>query len=71
MWLIAATVVVALFHRIDRTRSESNLFCAYGKVFVEFTDGRAVWGTMMLDDRGVPIPCGEEPTEFKSKGITL
>lgn len=39
---------------------EAKRFCAYNRVFVEFKEGNTVWGTMLLDFEGRPIPCREE-----------
>lgn len=56
---IVATVVAGLslrnlgFRQVTETRT----FCAYGRVFVEFEDNGRVWGTLMLNFRGNPIPC--------------
>lgn len=42
--------------------AQSSVFCAYGKVFVEFEEGDKRWGTMLLNDNGKPIQC-QEPFE--------
>ncbi len=39
--------------------TETRTFCAYGRIFVEFEDSDRVWGTLMLDFYGRPIPCTE------------
>lgn len=41
-------------------KSDVRLFCAYGRVFIEFQEGYTTWGTMMLDDQGAPIRCNDE-----------
>ena len=54
------------------TNVESNAFCAYGKIFVEFFDRDSKWGTMLLDNDGRPIDCnqylGPKPFNY-DKGI--
>jgi len=59
---------------LDEPDTQASTFCAYGKVFVRFKEGSKVWGTMLLDSAGAPIPCqeGTVPT-FKSlnKGNTI
>ena len=39
--------------------TQSNVFCAYGKVFVEFEEGSRKWGTILLNESGKPIQCQE------------
>lgn len=56
-WAIILAVVVTAVWIVNSTRSDVRLFCSYGRVFIEFQDGDNVWGTMMLDDDGVPIRC--------------
>jgi hypothetical protein len=34
-------------------------------VFIEFEQGSATWGTIMLDNEGRPFPCGDD--EIKTK----
>jgi len=55
IWLISTTE--------DTTTST---FCAYGRVFVRVKDGNTVWGTILLDDSGVPVKCKEDDVEIKS-----
>lgn len=63
--IIATNLVLAVFLIFLVTKPETDVvtstFCAYGKVFVEFKNGKNVWGTLMLDRVGFPIPCKEEP----------
>ncbi len=57
-----------------KVEAESKLFCAYGRVFVEFHEGPAVWGTIMLDDSGMPLLCPKEVIERNephTKGLVL
>ena len=45
--------------RLTPSVTHTRTFCAYNRVFVEFEEGSKVWGTLMLDSRGKPIPCSE------------
>lgn len=51
--------------------TESNVFCAYDRLFVEFHRGPQVWGTILLDDDGLPVPCNADAKKrqesFKGK----
>lgn len=38
----------------------TRMFCAYDRVFVEFIEGKTVWGVMWLDNNGKPISCRED-----------
>ena len=52
---------VILLYQLFRDRdTHTRMFCAYGRVFVEFEEGGNIWGTMMLDQHGRPIPCKED-----------
>ena len=37
--------------------THTRMFCAYDKMFIEFDDGKNIWGTMWLDQVGRPIAC--------------
>lgn len=41
-------------------RTNVKLFCSYNRIFIEFEQGNATWGTIMLDDDGKPFPCDDE-----------
>ena len=56
--LVLAIVLVLIIDTQESTHTTT--FCAYGKVFVEFKNGRNTWGTLLLDRRGLPILCKEE-----------
>ncbi len=60
-WSVCMTLLVllAVFHKSKNNRTETHLFCAYNRVFVEFEEDGSRWGTMMLDHIGRPIPCFE------------
>jgi hypothetical protein len=52
--------------------THAKTFCAYNRIFVEFEQGKRVWGALMLDYQGLPIPCSEhdlEETDNNIKGI--
>jgi len=58
--IIAAIIVVLLIELVYNTSTTSTrAFCAYNRTFVEFEDRGRVWGTLMLDFAGRPIPCNE------------
>ena len=64
-WIICITLLVgfAVAMKNPHPITETRTFCAYGRIFVEFEDNGRIWGTMMLDLYGKPIPCkeGDEP----------
>ena len=55
--IIAISVTTAYLEKDSDVRTDT--FCAYGKVFVTFKHQNHFWGTIMLDDRGAPIPCSD------------
>ena len=58
IWSVCVTVLILLAVISSKpTGTESRFFCAYGRVFVEFEENNKVWGTLMLDDDGRPVPC--------------
>ena len=63
-WLVVVTLLIWLFISKSKPTTETRAFCAYGRVFVEFEENGKVWGSLMLDYYGHPIPCreGVEPT---------
>jgi hypothetical protein len=38
-------------------RTQARMFCAYDKIFIEFDDGKNVWGALWLDRDGMPVTC--------------
>jgi len=61
IWSACATLVILLaVFNLRSSRTETHVFCAYGRVFVEFDDNGKVWGAIMLDYSGRPIPCQED-----------
>ena len=65
LWLVVIAGIVWAASSSEPHNSSVRLFCTYNRVFIEFEQGSATWGTIMLDDNGLPIPCGEE--EIKTK----
>jgi hypothetical protein len=51
------TIVILLFFNNKTTPVESQIFCAYNRLFIEFDDGKYKWGTMLFDDDGHPMDC--------------
>jgi hypothetical protein len=41
---------------------KTQMFCAYGSIFVEFEEHGHRWGSMLLDKQGHPIPCNDATT---------
>jgi hypothetical protein len=60
IWSVCACLVVIAGILANKATTETNLFCAYGRVFVEFEEHGKRWGTIMLDYNGKPVPCGED-----------
>ena len=57
-----------VFPSFRSNETHARIFCAYGKVFVEFEERNNTWGVLMLDDLGKPLSCNrdditEEPYE--------
>ena len=65
LWLVGIVGIIWAASSSSAPKTSVKLFCTYNRVFIEFEQGSATWGTIMLDDTGVPIPCGEE--EIKTK----
>jgi len=66
VWIACTTLLVGLAVGIRSPTplvTETRIFCAYGRIFVEFEDHDKIWGTVMLDMYGKPMPCkeGAEP----------
>ena len=53
MMLLPTNPVELENHRKDNAR----VFCALDRQWVEFQNGNATWGAMMLDIDGRPVPC--------------
>lgn len=62
-----AVILAACVWIVNSTRSDTRLFCSYGRVFIEFQDGNNTWGTLMLDDNGAPIRCNNDKVKTKLK----
>lgn len=63
VFLTTVTLITVVTHVMlsisDRNTTETKAFCAYNRVFVEFKQGNSVWGSLMLDYNGHPIPCSD------------
>ena len=71
VWICCVTVLISFVSSMETITTHARTFCAYNKVFVEFEEGKKVWGTIMLDSRGKPIPCSEtEDTEVVTQSNT-
>ena len=60
IWASCVTLLVLLAVSSKSTVTETHVFCAYGRVFVEFDENGKRWGTIMLDYNGRPMPCRED-----------
>ena len=49
--------------------SYASTYCAYGKIFVKFSENGETWGALMLDDDGRPIKCLEKSMDTISKSV--
>jgi hypothetical protein len=67
--IISVTIITgALYVIADEPSTHTEVFCAYGSLFVTFKQDHAVWGTMLLDSKGIPIQC-EDPAFKKENTI--
>lgn len=59
VWLVllASAMTYSCVAGTGETKTETSVFCAYGKLFVEFKEHHNVWGTIFLDNAGRPVPC--------------
>lgn len=63
--VLCGTILSYLFGLLPR-ETHVKTFCAYDRVFVEFTEGNSTWGTMMLDRNGKPISCNDDDEDIRS-----
>jgi hypothetical protein len=63
LWTVFAAVLVMVIARMENGVTHARTFCAYNRIFVEFEEGNKIWGTIMLDAKGKPIPCLESDTQ--------
>jgi drug/metabolite transporter superfamily protein YnfA len=70
---VGVLLVVTILLVSNEDKSTTRLFCAYGKVFVEFEESHSTWGVLMLDSNGKPIPCNDnEHIEIvKQQGVSI
>lgn len=43
----------------DDEPTRVKMFCAYGRVFIEFEEKYNTWGTTWIDSSGRPVPCDD------------
>jgi len=64
--IISVTIITGALYLInDESTTHTEVFCAYGSLFVTFKQDHTVWGTMLLDSKGIPIQC--EDHAFKKE----
>jgi hypothetical protein len=56
-FILVAIIIIAIPAEPEQ---DVALFCTYNRVFIEFKQGSATWGTIMLDDNGKPVPCDQD-----------
>jgi hypothetical protein len=49
-------------------QGDMRIFCAQGRQWVEFQNGNATWGAMMLDIDGKPVLCNSVKDQTIPKG---
>jgi hypothetical protein len=57
---LLGVVVVKSYYATSSQEEDARVFCAYDRLFVEFHTGRNTWGTILLDDDGLPVPCNTD-----------
>jgi hypothetical protein len=68
--IISVTIITgALYVISEEPATHTEVFCAYGSLFVTFKQNHEVWGTMLLDSKGIPIQC-EDPNFKKESTLT-
>jgi len=71
---IIAGVLIAMFVIYITKNAEDSaharLFCAYNKTFIEFREGKNVWGVIYLDSNGKPVGCTNEE-KITTEPVTL
>ena len=63
MWTVFAALSVVVIAKMENGVTHARTFCAYNRIFVEFEEGSKIWGTIMLDAKGKPIPWLESETQ--------
>ena len=67
VWATCSSLVVLFaFFSTKSNRTETHIFCAYNRLFVEFDENGRLWGTIMIDYDGKPIPCKEEDVKLEN-----
>jgi hypothetical protein len=58
---IVGGILIAMFViHVTENSAHARLFCAYNKTFIEFREGKNVWGVIYLDSNGKPVDCANE-----------
>jgi hypothetical protein len=62
VWSVCATLIILITFAESYARpvTETHVFCAYNRLFVEFDENGKRWGTIMLDYNGKPISCHDD-----------
>ena len=72
--IIIVTLILGIYGSApaahDNVGTHTRLFCAYDKMFIEFDDGKNIWGTMWLDRDGRPVTC-RDGKNIPDKSIIL
>ena len=50
-------LILSVIPEQDEAYTSTQMFCAYGHLFVEFSEKNHKWGTIWLDSGGRPVPC--------------
>lgn len=64
--LATATAMLLSIGTVKSNETSTQIFCAYGHVFVEFNEGNHKWGTIWLDRSGRPVPCKEDEPNIEN-----
>ena len=59
--IIGSTILVVMLSVVrpldEEPSTSTQMFCAYGRIFVEFSEGSYKWGALWLDANGRPVSC--------------
>ena len=72
--IIIVTLIIGIYGSAPTADSNigthTRMFCAYDRMFIEFTDGKNTWGTIWLDQDGRPVAC-RDGKNISSRSIFL
>ena len=57
--LITGVLLWAVIPSTSTEETHVRMFCAYGRVFIEFDEKYNSWGTLWLDNDGRPVSCDD------------